>query len=509
MTGEKKPSKGTELLLGLLAVILTCLYPCVFLFSVNAGEARAVDILPFFLLFLATALIGLVILSAILRSISRGAVMTCLGMLVVVNFSMAADWVEAHFPWFYSRYQLLLILVIFLLLLVLLLRKKPRLTALCGILALTFGVLTAVSLVTAAPRLLQSAAPREAPEAAETAVLTGEKRNVYYLLFDEYGGDENLSAYFGFDNSEFYRELEQRGFSVSHTTRNTESLWTDTLVPNMLNLDYIVDDDMPEKVRRSYLEAPRLSELFYQAGYQVQLVNHRAFLRIHGARELTVGQTEDNITELLFNQSIYSRLPWVRDRIRLWMFQNYRDNYREPLENAFQALMDAPAAAQDGPTLTVSYIQCPHAPFLYDADGTVRDLSQGYGWYWKDESLYPAQLQYVNTQILRAVDSIQARDRSALIFLMSDHGARVPLHMVEQFGGPRFDAERETPVMQNALCCVFVPGQSLDIEGDTCINAVRKALDAAFGTSLGTVTPKTGYVLPDYYNAPESDQREG
>ena len=84
MTGEKKPSKGMELLLGLLAVIFTCLYPCVFLFSVNAGEARAVDILPFFLLFLVTALIGLAILSLILRSLSRGAVMTCLGMLVVV-----------------------------------------------------------------------------------------------------------------------------------------------------------------------------------------------------------------------------------------------------------------------------------------------------------------------------------------------------------------------------------------------------------------------------------------
>ncbi len=238
-------------------------------------------------------------------------------------------------------------------------------------------------------------------------------------------------------------------------------------------------------------------------------MNHRAFLRIHGAAELTQGQTEDNISELLFNRSLYSRLPWIKDRIQLWMFQNYRDNYREPLENAFQTLLDAPATAQDGPTLTVSYIQCPHAPFLFDADGTVRDLSQGYGWYWKDESLYPAQLQYVNAMILQAVDHIQAQDPEALIFLMSDHGARVPLHMVEQFGGPRFDAEKETPVMQSTLCCVCIPGQTLDIEGDTCINAVRKALDAAFGTSLGTVTPKTGYVLPDYYNAPESDQREG
>lgn len=30
-----------------LAVITTCLYPCVFLFSQNAGEANAIDMLPF------------------------------------------------------------------------------------------------------------------------------------------------------------------------------------------------------------------------------------------------------------------------------------------------------------------------------------------------------------------------------------------------------------------------------------------------------------------------------
>ena len=508
---EEKTSKKLGLPLGLLAVVFTCLYPCVFLFSLNAGEARAADILPFFLLFLATALPGLVLLSLILGDTGRGAVMTCLGMLVVINFALVSDALETRFPWFYSRYQLLLLLAVFLALMILLIQRKPRLTALCGILALTFGVLTLMSLIQAAPKLLRSASMGEHRGGGRpmTETLSGEKRNVYYLLFDEYGGDENLEAYFGYDNSPFYEALEARGFSVSHTTRNTESLWTDTLVPNMLSLDYVATDDMPEKVRRAYLEEPLLSELFYRAGYQVNLVNHRAFLRIHGATELTQGQTEDNITELLFRRSLYSRLPWIKDRISLWIFRNYRDNYRGPLENAFQTLLSAPAQASDGPTLTVSYIQCPHAPFLYGPDGTVRDLQDGTGWYWRDETLYPGQLQYVNTRILETVDNIQRTDPEAVILLMSDHGARVPLHMVEQFGGPRFDAEQETPVMQSTLCCVFVPGMTVEIEGETCINAARKTLDAVFGTSLGSVTPKTGYILPEYYNAKPEDQREG
>ena len=509
MEVTKKPNRGREILLSLLAVAFTCLYPCVFMFSLNAGEARAADMLPFFLLFLGTALPGLLILSLFLRSPGAGGVMTCLGMLAVINFALAADAVEQALPWFYSRYLLLAFLLVFLALLVLLRRKRPRLTALCGILALTFGVLSLMSLIQAVPKLLETArSPRAAPAQANS-ISEGQRRNVYYLLFDEYGGDENLEAYFGYDNGDFYQALEDRGFSVSRTTRNTESLWTDTLVPNMLNMDYVAEDDMPEKVRRTYLEEPALAEIFLQSGYRVNQVNHRAFLRVRGSRNLTRGQTEDNISELLFQRSIYCRLPWVKDRVALWIFHNYRDNYREPLDNAISALLDAPAAAREGPTLTISYIQCPHAPFVYEADGKPRDLTDGTAWYWKDATLYPGQLQFVNTVILEAVDNIQKADPEAVILLMSDHGARVPLHMVEQFGGPRFDAEKETPVMQSALCCAYVPGQTLEIEGDTCINAARKTLDAAFGTSLGVIPPKTGYILPDYYNAKPQDQREG
>ena len=480
------------------AILLTCLYPCAFLFFQNAGEARAADMLPFFGIFLLTALALAAIYGILLRSLSRAAVMACLTMLVVINFTMVTDALEARLPWFYSRYALILICALLAGLLILLLKKKPDLTALCGILALTFGALTVAGGVQAIPKLMETASYQMASEDGSVIALSGEKRNVYYLMFDEYGGDENLRFYFGYDNSDFYGELEKRGFSVSHTSRNTESCWTDTLVPNMLNLDYVADDSMPEKIRRSFLKRPLLAEIFRANGYRIHEVNHRAFLRIAGAEELTTGQTEDNISEYLFQNSIYCKLPWIRDQITLWMFRNYRDNYKEPLANAISVLKDCADAAED-PTLTVAYIQCPHAPFVYNADGSVRDLSTG--WYWRDQTLYPGQLQYINKVILETVDNIQQRDPEALILLMSDHGARVSLHMVEQFGGPRFDAAGETAIMQNMLCCVYIPGQTIDIEGDTAINAARKTIDAAFGTTLGTVPPETGYILPEYYNA--------
>ena len=488
-------------LISLLSMVLTCLFPCLFLFAQNAGEARFRDVFPFFFLFLVTALIGFGILLVIFRNVTRAGFFADLCMLVVINFSLVANGVENLLPWFHSKYLLVVLALLLLGLMVLLLKKKPDMTVGCILVSLAFGVMTVMNLVMAIPQLVAVASHEKPQENAQAEVVfRGEKRNVYYLLFDEYGGDENLMTYFGLDNSEFYGELEERGFTVSHTTYNAESCWTDTLVPNLLNLDYVVSDDMEEATRRTYLEDPYLYTLFQDNGYRVNLINHRAYLKTAGTTELTTGQVEDTISGYLLENSLFAKIDFIETRINHWLFKNYRDNYSVPLNDALARLQDC-YSHTDGPTLTVSYIQCPHAPFVYNADGTVRDLATA--WYWKDESLYPGQLQFMNGQILSAVDSIQQYDPQAVILLLSDHGARVPLHMVEQFGGPRFDAEKETPVMQSTLLSVYVPGKTVEIEGDTGINGVRKAIDAAFGTGLGTVTPVTGYILPDYYNAKE------
>lgn len=494
-------TKLKVLIPALLSVILTCFYPCIFIYSQNAGEANAADMLPFFGLFLTTAALILLALFLVFRDISRGAFVTCLAMLVVINFSLVADGISSLLPWFHAKFQLAFMVLIGLSLILLLLKKKPNMNVGCILLSLVFGTMSIVSFIAAIPKLISTAADTQDAQQTEeiTQVIETDKPNVYYLLFDEYGGDENLMTYFGYDNSQFYEALEQRGFSVSHSTYNSESCWTDTLVPNLLNLDYVVSDEMTEKARREYLKNPYMAELLRDNGYSVNLINHRAYLRIEDALELTEGQVEDTISEYLLENSLFNKIDYFYNLINRQLFVDYRDNYVAPLNNCFDQLKNCWQAAASGPTLTISYIQSPHAPFVFNADGSTRDLTTG--WYWKDSSLYPGQLQYVNTKILEAIDNIQANDPGAVILLMSDHGARVPLHMVEQFGGPWFDTQQETPVMQSALCCVCVPGKPLDIEGQSGINAARMALNAAFGMDLPMIPQAEGYVLSEIYNA--------
>lgn len=57
--------------------------------------------------------------------------------------------------------------------------------------------------------------------------------------------------------------------------------------------------------------------------------------------------------------------------------------------------------------------------------------------------------------------------------------------------------------MQNALVSAYIPGQQLDLEGQTGINATRMVLNAAYDLELAMVEPAEGYVLPDYFNSKE------
>ena len=53
-----------------------------------------------------------------------------------------------------------------------------------------------------------------------------------------------LNIYYDYDNQEFSDFLTQRGFNISYGSHNTESIWTSTIVPNILNLSYVASDDI-------------------------------------------------------------------------------------------------------------------------------------------------------------------------------------------------------------------------------------------------------------------------
>lgn len=129
-------------------------------------------------------------------------------------------------PFLRDRYLLVLLIVLLLGLFLLLIRKKPDLRTGCLLMLIAFGSMIFINTIQAIPAILSShevnqEMMRSVPDdenpnvQVEQNVQFGANRpNVYYFLFDEYGGYDNLEHYYHFDNSAFLEDLEARGFSV-------------------------------------------------------------------------------------------------------------------------------------------------------------------------------------------------------------------------------------------------------------------------------------------------------
>ena len=68
-------------------------------------------------------------------------------------------------------------------------------------------------------------------------VIDGRRPDIYYVLLDEYARHDALG---GFDNTDFVRELERRGFYVA--AQATSNYWKSLLsIPSILNMSYLSD----------------------------------------------------------------------------------------------------------------------------------------------------------------------------------------------------------------------------------------------------------------------------
>ena len=479
------------------SLIAVCAYPCLFMYARNADEVPASSMIPFLLVFLVTGLVLMGVFSIFFRNVSRAAFLSDLSMLVVINFCLLASYVKQALPFMRDRYLLLLLGLLLVLIFLWLLRKKPDLRVGCVLLLIAFGAMIVMNLVLALPTIVRGSRAEQAqPDSSlePTGVeFTGETPNVYWILFDEYGGYENLLRYYDYDNTPFLNEMESRGFSVAWESRNTEAVATDTIMPNLLNLSYVVRLEDSGHTKKVYRDNTFMTRMFLENGYRVNLVNHVDYLGQTGCRVLTRNQTRRTISEYLMRNSIFNKSDFLRELLDQFFVVDYGANYRESLDNAMEAALNSWEYAQEGPTLTLAYIQCPHSPTMVGPHGEELDYANG--WNWRKKELYLGQVSFINDYILTLTDTILAHDPDALIFLQSDHGNRYAIHMMQMKEWDTYDPYEENPYMQNILNCVYYRGQSYDIEGLTGINTMRLLFREVLGADLPEVEPVYDYSM--------------
>ena len=337
------------------------------------------------------------------------------------------------------------------------------------------------------------------------------KRDVYYIVLDRYANDDQLREVYDFDNSDFLRALEQRGFSIptgaySNYPRTAHSL------SSSMNLDYLESlANGSEKPSGDWLPIYRMIEqsvvakFFRREGYVFTFLGSWW----EPTRKNVLADTVINyrawpeILRVVFENSLAG---YLADKFEIAAV-NPRQLQCERAKIKFGELSRlAGSHDPEHPKFVFAHFLVPHPPFVLGADGTCLSIETVEA--RSREQNYVEQVKYANSQILNFLDEVRnAGEPKPIIILQSDEGpwpknyVRDEIHYLgRDVSNVNWDkvtpAElREKMGILNALYLPDLAGSQV-VTHTSPVNNMRFVLREYFGADLPQL-PDRSYIFPN------------
>lgn len=451
-----------------VAPLLAWIFPVLFLYFQNVKETAFREAFIPCGILLGCGIVAFLLGLVIFRSLSSASVFSLLLGILLGNFALVLKVIQMLIP--SVRYwHLMYVGVIVIVLLCVFLRKKNFEKEVQSIAAIVLAGLIALNLITAAPTILQriSEASNQTQQNAQMAGESeDEKRNIYYLLCDEYASFAQMEQEFQFDNAEFKTALQKLGFNISETSRNDCSE-TVVVMANMMQLDYVATTGNTSVELENLTKNGRLQEILTEQGYTLRGVGDTEWLGIEGSVESSDGaKTADgtNLTLLALKKS--------------FLYPFAEPNRNEQAQAIVQSFDDLNSMAIDpnSGVFTMFYVSAPHHPYLLDKNGNMTTPDK-----WANDDLgsnndaYLGMVMYVNNRVVPAVTRIVEQDPDSIIVLCSDHGNR-------------FGAVTEE-MKSRILNVVYYGGEEItELEGLSGVNTLRCILNREFNMGLDYIS---------------------
>lgn len=292
------------------------------------------------------------------------------------------------------------------------------------------------------------------PKAKDSAT----KPDIYYIVPDGYPSDAWLKSTENYDNSDFTRALEDRGFAVLGQAQSNY-MTTVTSMTSVLNMQYYHSNPSPYS-DGDYLKLEgansKVARLLSDMGYTyIQLLSGSFFPSPMAdiIRDFTTRGTIDievdikTVSEGLFTGAMPNTtadLAMIERSFKRSFYTAYMDttllrlarSRLEPLLQDAQGLprnssaperfletIDEVIRISEMPeaTFTIAHLLKPHAPVVFNEVGEQIPSNER-----PSPEEFFAELRYVNSRFLHLIDSILARSKNPpVIIFQSDHGSEL------------------------------------------------------------------------------------
>lgn len=327
------------------------------------------------------------------------------------------------------------------------------------------------------PRLWS--APLEVPQITASEQLP----DIYYIVPDDYARTDVLKEHLGYDNSQFIRELESRGFVIQEQSRSPYS----NSISNMasaLNLDYLnhFADVLGENSQNTLMVTQtladnRASHFLESLGYQYIHIDSDHTTYPGENPTISPIAAPDSMTYVWLQASI------LRSFGGEFGFNDSAtdERFRQSVLSAFDKLKATPEIP--GPKFVFFHTLIPHDPFVFGASGERVTFFDPTGDRHDTEEgipFYVEQLQFSSQLLLESIDAILANSKTPpIIILQADEGFEVN---EEVFGKATVE-----DIRVKGISAFYIP--SKDVSGLpqnlNSVNTFRYLFDLCFGTHFG------------------------
>ncbi len=250
--------------------------------------------------------------------------------------------------------------------------------------------------------------------------LVGEIPDIYYIILDSYGRQDELQKNLGHDNSGFLETLTAKGFIIATESRSNYHATEPSLASSlsMRHLDATEDPNILVK------QNP-LGQLAKKLGYEYVHVNSGWTVTKRNTHA-DIEYIDESPIWLVINPFAFSLLHHtLADPISVALGADlafpYERSHASRFIDSMGWLREIPG--RDQPTFTFSHNFPPHAPFVFLRDGSLRPNPTEFVSKEDDNRRYVEQLIYVNTTVSSVVDAIlENSTRDPIIIIQGDHG---------------------------------------------------------------------------------------
>ena len=336
------------------------------------------------------------------------------------------------------------------------------------------------------------------PEKAKSAP------DIYYFIFDRYGSQSNLAAYFDFDNAELMDFLKAKGFHVASDS-HSNYLKTAHSLASTFNMDYL---DVLKEDRRSKIGD-------WHPIYDM-VKDHRVgrFLKSNGYEFIQIGAwwgpTHHNasahenysfgFSEFEFWYIRKTILPTLLDLVAPSSTYAHRMQWElgqcQRVPRQIEKVKEI--KERSASTFVFAHILVPHDPYVFDADGHCLSFDEHEQRSERDG--YVDQIRYTNSLIKDFVSALlSGTGPKPIIIIQADEGPFPERYRRNNRSWHEATAD-ELKIKTGILNAYYFPdGDYRDLDQKvTSVNTFRILFNKYFGTKLERL-PDRVFAFPDYF----------